>query len=116
MGDGRSVARMTWKAIDIDLEGEYVVGSGRMVILGQELVEAITHFNLARDAAFSAEVEIGSSEPISVTVTGEEPKKWDNPDCDAGYHARTKVSFRRWPFIWRTLTEWRCWNCDWVEL
>lgn len=115
MADGRSVARMMSdaKEVTIYLEGEYVVGAGRMVFIGQELVEAITHFNLARDVAFSAEAEIGLVVPISVEVT---TVSWGNPDCDNGFHARTKVSFRRWPFIWRTLTEWRCWNCDWVEL
>ena len=105
-----------WKAVDIDLEGEYVVGSGRMVFLGQELVEAITHFNLARDVVVSAEVEIGLYEAVSVTVTTVAAESWGNPDCDAGHHARTKVSFRRWPFYWRLRTEWRCWNCDWKGL
>ena len=107
-----------WKAVDIDLEGEYVVGSGRMVFIGQELVEAITHFNLARDVVVSTEVEIGSVEPITVTVTtvAEESKSWGNPDCDAGHHARTQVSFRRWPLYWQVHVEWRCWNCDWKGL
>lgn len=108
--------QMSEKTVTIYLEGEYTVGSGRIVFIGQELVEAITHFNLARDAAAGddprvySEVEIGLAESISVEVT---TSSWGNPDCDAGHHARTQVSFRRWPFIWRLLVEWRCWNCDW---
>lgn len=94
------------KTVTIHLEGEYIVGAARLVFIGQDLVEAITHFNLARD------VEIKPLVPISVTVTG----RWGTPDCDAGHHARTQVSFRRWPFIWRLHVEWRCWNCDWTGL
>ena len=52
------------------------------------------------------------SEWLALAALGLET--WGNPDCDAGYHARTQVTFRRWPFIWRVHTEWRCWNCDWA--
>ncbi len=47
------------KKVTIYLEGEYVVGANRLVFIGQDLVEAITHFNLARDVAFSEEAEEG---------------------------------------------------------